>query len=62
MLKRTESVVVSFNVSDDPDEELLIVGRKLGGNYNFDILNAMQGPNARALWELLTKQKEAEDA
>ena len=62
MLKRTESVIVSFNVSDDPDEELLIVGRKLGGNYNIDILNAIQGPNARALWELLTKQKEAEDA
>lgn len=62
MLKRIESVVVSFHISDNPDEELLIVERKLEGNYNLNIFNTMQGPNARALWELLTKQKEVEDA
>lgn len=63
MLKRIESVVVSFHISDNPDEELLIVGRKLEDIYNnLNVFNTMQGPNARALWELLTKQKEAEDA
>lgn len=62
MLKRIESVVVSFNISDDPDEELLIVGRTLEGNYNnLNVFNTMRGPKARALWELLTKQKEGED-
>lgn len=55
MIKDTKSVVVSFNECDDPDEELLVIGTRHPMNpAAIDIINAIQGPKARELWERLT--------
>lgn len=57
MLKHNDTCLVSFTASDDPDEELLIVGVKTTALFGIDVLNAIQGRQARELWELLTDQK-----
>lgn len=62
MINSTDTVMVSFNACDDPDEEMLVVGRKIFGNDNVEIINAVQGTRARELWEALTIQKKVEDA
>lgn len=54
MVKNTDTLIISFNECDDPDEELLLVGKKIFGNYNVEIVNAIQGPRARKLWDQLT--------
>lgn len=62
MINSTDTVIVSFNACDDPDEELLVVGRKIFGNNNVEIVNAIQGARARELWDALNIQKKDEDA
>lgn len=62
MINSTDTVMISFNACDDPDEELLVVGRKIFGNSNVEIVNAIQGARARELWDALNIQKKAEDA
>jgi len=62
MINSTDTIMVSFNACDDPDEELLVVGRKIFGNNNVEIVNAIQGVRARELWDALNIQKKVEDA
>lgn len=62
MINFTDTVMVSFNACDGPDEELLVVGRKIFGNNNVEIINAIQGPRARELWDALITQKKVENA
>lgn len=55
MIKDTKSVIISFNECDDPDDELLVIGARHPMNTAaIDIINAIQGPKARELWERLT--------
>lgn len=53
---------VSFTHKDDPDEELLVVGKKLNSGEHFpEIVNAVMGRRARDIYEeLITQRKEGE--
>lgn len=54
-----ELLFVSFTPNDDPDSELLIVGKKLNDGPHFpEIVNAIQGKRARDIYEELIKPKE----
>ena len=47
-----DTLLVGFDFTHGEDEEILIVGRKDGDTL--EVVNAFQGGNARALYELLT--------
>lgn len=47
-----DTLLVGFDFTHGKDKEVLIVGRKNGDTI--DIVNAFQGDNAKALYELLT--------
>lgn len=46
-----DTLLVGFDFTHGKDKEVLIVGRKNGDTI--DIVNAFQGDNAKALYELL---------
>lgn len=46
------SVIVSWDFSHDKDKDILIVGKQEHGKV--EIINAIQGPEAYALWKKLT--------
>lgn len=48
-----DTLLVGFDFTHGEDKEILIVGRK-DGDTPFEVVNAFQGGNARALYELLT--------
>lgn len=47
-----DTLLVGFDFTHGEDKEVLIVGRKDGDAL--EVVNAFQGGNARALYELLT--------
>lgn len=50
-------LLVSFTPKEDPDDELLIIGRQIGLTNNLDIVNAFQGTKARDIYQtLITKE------
>lgn len=53
MAQMIDALLVSFTFAEDPDDELLIVGRKIGETQNIDIVNAIQGSRARDIYEML---------
>ena len=55
-----DTILVSVDFSHGKDHDLLVIGRKRLG-HEIDIINAFQGPDARALYEMLiTKEKPIE--
>lgn len=62
LVKSTDSVIVSIAYNkEDPDRDLLIVGRSRvrEEGQGFDICNALQGAEARKMFLALTEPKEA---
>lgn len=55
-----ESVVVSFTASNDPDEEFMLIGKKLP-QHAVDVINYVEGPRARDIWTALTEPKKVTD-
>lgn len=50
-------LLVSFTPKEDPDDELLIIGRQIGLTNNLDIVNVFQGVKARNIYQkLITKE------
>ncbi len=47
-----DTLLVGFDFTHDKDKNVLIVGKKNGGKL--EIINAFQGENAKAMYELLT--------
>lgn len=54
-----DTLLVSFTFAEDPDDELLIVVRKIGETQNIDIVNAIQGSRARDIYEMLKTKPSA---
>ena len=52
-----DTILVSVDFSHGKDHDLLVVGRKRLG-HEIDIVNAIQGPEARELYEKLITKKE----
>ena len=53
-MNEVDSVIVSFSKNpDDPEKDLLVVGRKHPGVPTPEIINAVQGEDARRIYELL---------
>lgn len=53
----TDSLLISINFAKEKENTIMIVGRKPVGKP-VDIVNAFQGEEAIALWELLTERKD----
>ena len=52
-----DSVIVSFSKNpDDLEKDLLVVGRKHLGSPTPEIVNAIQGEDARRIYELLVEK------
>lgn len=49
--------IIGYNFSNGKDQSVLIVGTQKDGKMN--IVNAFQGDDAEAMYELLTTKKEA---
>jgi hypothetical protein len=47
-----DTLLVGFDFTHDKDKNVLIVGKKNG--EKIEIINAFQGENAKAMYELLT--------
>jgi hypothetical protein len=47
-----DTLLVGFDFTHDKDKNVLIVGKKNG--EKLEIINAFQGENAKAMYELLT--------
>lgn len=47
-----DTLLVGFDFTHDRDKNVLIVGKKNG--EKLEIINAFQGENAKAMYELLT--------
>lgn len=59
--KAIDILFVSFTPNDDPDKELLIVGKKLNDGPHYpEIINAVQGTRARDIYTELTTQRNVE--
>lgn len=57
----TDTILVSVDFTQGKGKELLVVGRKKP-RHNVDIVNAIQGPDAVALYELIVgRNKEKVD-
>ena len=56
--KKHRYFFVSFTPNDDPDEELLIVGKKSNDYTHYpEIINVIQGTKARDVYQkLITKE------
>lgn len=54
----TDSLLISIDFKKEKENTIMIVGRKPVGKP-VDIVNAFQGEEAIALWELLTERKES---
>ena len=50
-----DTLLVGFDFTHEKDKNILIVGRRNG--KAIDIINAFQGDDARALYDLLVTQK-----
>lgn len=56
-----DSIIVSFSMTKDPKDAVLIVGRKKPKKKAADIVNAFQGEEAIELYKRLTERKEKEE-
>lgn len=54
-MEKVDSVIVSCNFSNDPDQDILLVGKQKNGKI--EVINAFQGPEAYELWKKLTIKK-----
>ena len=54
-MKKSGAVIVSWDFSNGPDNDILIVGKQENGRV--DIINAYQGAEAFELWQRLTVKK-----
>ena len=54
-MRTTNSIVVSYDTSENGDETILLVGKK-NPNETIKIINAFQGEEARDLWKKLTER------
>ena len=55
-----ESVIVSIDIRDNGDNPVMVIGKQNKGRVN--IINALEGEEAFALWNKLTcKEVEKED-
>lgn len=55
------ALIVSWDFTKGEDVGVLIVGRQVPKEpvgHRIEIVNAFQGPDARALYEMLTEKKE----
>ena len=57
-MKTTDSILVGFDDTDGKDKCVLIVGRKTHGKA-VNIINALQGEEARELWKKPTEKRES---
>lgn len=56
-MNEVDSVIVSFSKNpDDPEKDLLVVGRKHLGVPTPEIINAVQGEDARRIYETLVEK------
>ena len=56
-MRTTSSIIVSYDVSENGDETILLVGKK-NPNETIKIINAFQGEEAKDLWKKLTERNE----
>ena len=56
-MRTTSSIIVSYDVSENGDETILLVGKK-NPNETIKIINAFQGEEAKGLWKKLTERNE----
>ena len=54
-MRTTSSIIVSYDVSENGDEPILLVGKK-NPNKPIKIINAFQGKEAKDLWKKLTER------
>ena len=54
-MEKVDSVIVSCNFSNGPDQDILLVGKQKNGKI--EVINAFQGPEAYELWKKLTIKK-----
>ena len=54
-MRTTSSIIVSYDVSENGDEPILLVGKK-NLNETIKIINAFQGKEAKDLWKKLTER------
>lgn len=60
-MNEVDSVIVSFSKNpDDPEKDLLVVGRKHLGVPTPEIVNAIQGEDARRIYETLVEKNGGE--
>lgn len=55
------ALVISWDFSHGKDKAVLLVGKKVPMKpvgYTMEIINAFQGPDAEALYQMLTEKKE----
>lgn len=61
MPKNSDAYLVSFSFNDeDPEKDIMIVGQKTFGEYP-DIVNAIQGPEVRDIYEKISGKAENHD-
>lgn len=53
------ALIVSWDFSHNPDDHILLVGRKTP-KYDVEVINAFQGKEAHDIYEKLTTQKKGE--
>lgn len=58
-MKSVGSVIVSWDFSHGKDADILLVGEQTDGRV--DIINAIQGPEAKALCRRLMTQKKGDE-
>lgn len=55
-MKRYGNLIIGFDFSNGRDKSILIVGTQKDDKLS--IVNAFQGPDAEALYEMLTERKD----
>ena len=60
-MKSNDALVVAWDFSHGTDRSVLIVGRQVPVKpigHKMEIINAFQGPDAEAMYQMLTERKD----
>lgn len=61
MIEGVDALIVAWDFTHGKDKAILLVGKQVPMKpigYKMEIINAFQGPDAEALYQMLTEKKE----